>query len=285
MNSDRDYVSARQAEDREERFPILQAGILIAFAIACAIYGTVIMSMRSGTHFHLAWYGLAAFLLLAGLVRVTGVWQGLPQALRVSLNVVFLAVAVLLIAISVRAMVAAQAGKKLVAAADADPASDPLSWLIILGAQVRPDQRPSRVLAFRIDAAARCLETHPDCHVIVSGGKGPNEPISEAACMARELQARGISASRILLEDRSTTTIENLRFCGVLLSQRGIVPAAERVGIVTNDFHLYRSLKIARREGFTHAVGISAYSIPAYMPNNLLRESLCIIKDWLSGAR
>ena len=59
--------------------------------------------------------------------------------------------------------------------------------------------------------------------------------------------------------------------------------AAPRVGIVTNDFHVYRALCVARKAGLANCCGIAAYSTPSFLPNNLLRESLGIVKDFVAG--
>ena len=81
--------------------------------------------------------------------------------------------------------------------------------VIVLGCQVR-GQTPSLLLSYRIRAAADYLNEHPETKVIVSGGQGSGENISEAECMRRALIARGVAEDRILLEDRSRTTLEPL---------------------------------------------------------------------------
>ena len=113
---------------------------------------------------------------------------------------------------------------------------------------------------------------------MVSGGQGPDEPETEASAMARWLVQHGINKQRITLEDASTTTAENIAFTSQFIDMH-----REHVGIVTNDFHLYRALRIARRAGVAHAYGISAYSTPWYLPNNLLRECCAVIKNIYAG--
>ena len=132
--------------------------------------------------------------------------------------------------------------------------------------EVKADGTPSNVLRYRLDAACDYLKGHPGSMAIVSGGQGLNEPISEASCMATYLRERGIDPGRIQLEDESRTTVENLRFCSRILREQGFDPATVRVGIVTNDFHLYRACRIARRQGLAGAVGIGAYSTPSTCP-------------------
>ncbi len=150
-----------------------------------------------------------------------------------------------------------------------------LDYIIVLGAQVWEDG-PSVVLKYRLDAANTYLEENPDTKCIVSGGQGYNEPFTEAEGMAKYLIEHGISAERILLEDQSTNTVENVRY-----SQRLMETTYKSVGIVTNNFHLYRAVEIAKKQGLQGVCGIAAKSTPLYLPNNLLRECIGVMKDWV----
>ena len=159
-----------------------------------------------------------------------------------------------------------------------EPAPEGLDELVVLGAQVRPDGSPSTVLRYRLDTAADYLRENPSTRCIVSGGKGANEPCSEAEAMARYLESCGIDAARIELEDASTNTAENLRNSRALLADAG-----DAVGIVTNDFHVLRATRIAAKQGYAHAHGIAAPSDTWYVPNNVLREVFGVAKDFLFG--
>ena len=108
----------------------------------------------------------------------------------------------------------------------------------------------------RINAARVYLEENPDTVCIASGGQGEDEPMSEAECIRDHLVAGGIDADRILLEDRSTSTEENMRYSLPML--RSPETDAESVGIVTNDFHVFRALCLARKNG-----GFTFYGVPA----------------------
>ena len=116
-------------------------------------------------------------------------------------------------------------------------------YIIVLGARVKGTV-PSLALQFRIDQAAEYLKKNINTIVIASGGQGPGEDISEAESIKRELVAHGIDESRILLEDQSTDTYENIGF------SKKFIPRDARKGlIVTNDFHIYRAKMIAKNEG------------------------------------
>lgn len=130
--------------------------------------------------------------------------------------------------------------------------------VIVLGCQVRGEE-PSSMLAYRLIAAIEVLEANPEAVCVVSGGQGSGESISEAEAMYRFLLDRGIPESRIIREDKSVSTRENIRFSAALLSERGIT---DNIVIVTNDFHQYRADIYARENGYT-AVGHHSSRTPA----------------------
>lgn len=96
--------------------------------------------------------------------------------------------------------------------------------------------------------------------------------------MYEYLTRAGIEPERILIEDKSTNTYENLIFSGRLLDRE-----RDRVVIVTNNFHMFRTLKIAEKQGFERAEGLAADSLAGMAPNNLLREFLGVLKDFAVG--
>lgn len=154
---------------------------------------------------------------------------------------------------------------------------DGLDYIIVLGAQVREDG-PSYVLQKRLDAAYDYLENNPNTIVIVSGGQGSNEPTTEAQGMYDYLVGRGIAPERILMEDASRNTSENIRYSMQLFDAEN-----SSVGIVTNNFHVFRGVHLAGAEGCKEVFGIAAGSHPLYLPNNMLREFFGVIKDLLAG--
>lgn len=155
-----------------------------------------------------------------------------------------------------------------------------LDYLIVLGAQIRPDGTPVRALRFRLEAARAYLAANPHTQAIVSGGRGANEPESEAAVMARWLERHGVDRARIAIEDASTTTAENIAYSMRLL---GACAADAHIGIATNDYHLYRALRTARAQGLRHVYGVPAPSTPQRLPRNLLRECFALIKNRIQG--
>ena len=92
------------------------------------------------------------------------------------------------------------------------------------------------------------------------------------------LVQQGIEEERILTEETSTSTVENIVNASALMD-----PGYESVGIITNNFHVYRGTALAEKQGMKGVCGIAAGSKPLYLPNNLLREVLGIGKDTLMG--
>ena len=115
----------------------------------------------------------------------------------------------------------------------------PVSAVIVLGAGVY-GTRPSLSLQVRLEAALNYIADKPDIPIVVSGGQGPGEDISEAQCMADWLIARDVDEERIIREDRSTNTKENLAFSRAKLQEAGIDPDG-RIAVVSADYHLYRA--------------------------------------------
>lgn len=145
-------------------------------------------------------------------------------------------------------------------------------YLIVLGAGLR-GERPSLVLRNRIEAAAKYLAENPGSKVVVSGGQGPDELISEAEAMRRALAGMGIEEGRILTEDQSTSTHENLTF------SKAYIPDGASVVIVTSRFHVYRACHLARECGYTSVSGLGAKNVRWLNPTNYLRECMAVFKD------
>jgi uncharacterized SAM-binding protein YcdF (DUF218 family) len=117
-----------------------------------------------------------------------------------------------------------------------------IDYLIVLGARVFYD-RPSATLRYRLDGAIEYYNDNPDVKIVVTGGQGlaADEIYPEAYVMKWYLVNAGIPAEQILVEDQSTSTFENLLFAQELIETNS------RIGIVTTDFHIYRSALLCRR--------------------------------------
>lgn len=240
--------------------------IYIILAVLCILYGVMVLLTNSGTWFFAVWFFLAAGFIVLALCARLGVWQMLPAAGKG----IFAAAAgagILMVCVT----------GFCIASAYSEKGEPDLDYLIVLGAQIK-ETGPSVVLRYRLDTAAAYLEMNPETVCIVTGARGYNEPVTEARGMADYLIGKGIGPERILLEDKATNTVENIRY-----SREFLDAETDRVGIVTNNFHMFRAVHIAKRQGIVHVCGIAAPSGPIYVPNNVLREMMGIVKDFLKG--
>lgn len=156
---------------------------------------------------------------------------------------------------------------------------DDAKYVIILGAQVRGSV-PSLVLNARINTAAEYLKTHPDAKAIASGGKGSGESISEAEAIKNGLLRLGITADRILMEAGSTSTKENLEFSKLFIPEG---TKETEVVLVTNDFHVYRALLVAKKLGYENITGLGATDYFAVTIQYYIRESFAVVAEFFRG--
>ena len=155
-------------------------------------------------------------------------------------------------------------------------------YLIVLGAAVHGDQ-PSLTLVRRLEGAREYLNAYPESVAIVSGGMGPGETVTEAEAMQKWLLENGIAPERVLLEDRATSTRENLAFSFDIIRARGEEPDGN-VAIVSSAYHLYRAKCMARLQG-VEAVGVAApWGYPLVMLNYFIREAFGVTHLWVFGS-
>ena len=153
-------------------------------------------------------------------------------------------------------------------------------YVIVLGAAVY-GETPSISLRHRADRAVAHLAQNPEAAAVVSGGQGEGEDISEAECMRRYLTDKGVHHSRILVEDRSTSTLENLTFSKQVIEAAGGDPS--RVAIVSSAYHLYRAKRMAASLGMAADGLASSDGYAVYMAGMYVREALAVWKLWLLG--
>ncbi|GGX53289.1 YdcF family protein [Undibacterium squillarum] len=151
--------------------------------------------------------------------------------------------------------------------------------IIVLGSGVH-NCIPSPALTARLNRGAEVAMQFPAMNMVVSGGYTHGRSCSEAEVMAAYLIGNGIPANRLIQENTSTTTYENLRFTRPLLQQRGFTDDTPLI-IVSSEFHLERATAIARRAGFRN-VYTAASATPMYTRfPSWLREYFSFIKGYL----
>lgn len=151
-------------------------------------------------------------------------------------------------------------------------------YLIILGGGLRGDAI-TLTLQERLLKGIEYLEKYPKAKVLVSGGLGFGDTITEAEAMKRYLVSKGIDTARIIREDRATSTMENFKYSRELL-QGAVGGAAIPIVVVTSDFHMLRAKLLARRAGF-EPYGIASSTPISVRVNNHIREYFALIKSIL----
>ncbi len=149
--------------------------------------------------------------------------------------------------------------------------------VIVLGAGIK-GERVTLPLMHRLDKAVEYWHKNTEAIIVVSGGQGLQESISEALAMKKYLIAKNIPEEKIIMEDQSTSTYENFAFSKKILTQ--LLGDHFTVTYITNRFHMYRAGQIAQ------AVGINGTSYGApiawyLLPNVYLREFFAVIKFWI----
>lgn len=239
----------------------MAAAIGVVLAVTSAAYGVHVWAAHSGTGFWMVWIAIACVCALAAVATWFGWWAMLPKVVR-RVGVVVLCAGLLAFGVVEGFVINGMRA-----------AGEPgLDYVVVLGAQVHKT-RPSLVLRYRLDKAIEYLDANPNTICIVSGGKGPNEPFPEAQGMAEYLEQHGVAKSRIIRESKSETTKQNIEYSSRLIEKRDA-----SIGVITNDFHMFRALQIAHGEGMPNAVGIAAGSPKDMLANNMLREFFAEIK-------
>lgn len=158
-------------------------------------------------------------------------------------------------------------------------APENVEYLVVLGARVN-GTRITGSLWRRLNATADYMkqESNQDTKVIVSGGQGPGEDISEAQAMYDYLIGKGVAKDRIIMEDQSTNTYENIKFSREIINDDNAT-----VAIVTNGFHIYRGTSMAKKQGMTRVNGLSASSDPVMAFSYYVREGFAVLAYKLKG--
>lgn len=151
-------------------------------------------------------------------------------------------------------------------------------YLLILGASVKKTT-PSTTLKGRLDTALKYLKINDNCYVVVSGGKGSGEKITEAKAMKDYLIKNSIDKNRIIEEDKSTNTYENFKYSKLKIEEHSQRKLSDlKVKIVTTDFHVLRSKILAYRNGYKNTSFYASKSKLSFVPTYYTRE-FCIMEN------
>lgn len=176
------------------------AMLCYVLAALCLVYCVgVVATKAAGTKFYLIWLAGTALFGLFGFFIQKGLWMRLPIGLRAGIGV--------LAGVGIACLCGLLI---LIGSTFSAKGEQQLSYLIVLGAQMKPNG-PSVVLEKRLRRAYTYLTENPETLCVLSGGQGSNEPVSEAQGMYEDLVKKGIDPKRLILEDQSTNTVENLQ--------------------------------------------------------------------------
>lgn len=236
--------------------------ILLFGSIFCILYYLVII-IYSGIK-----STFSSFWLFSGLFFIIA-WRLGKQDIAEQFKVSFVAALVIISVffIYIEAVIIRASLKK---------AANGAEVVIILGAQVN-GYMASRSLLRRVKAGAGYLKENPCAKVIVSGGKGPGEFITEAACMKKILESEGIECSRILLEEHSHNTKANI------INSLSLCNKKQKIVIVTCSYHIFRALALAEKQGADAVMGYPVKSSRILCLNYYVREFFAVVKYKLSG--
>ncbi len=234
-------------------------------AVLAFLYSIIVIRVGSGTFSFIIWIVAGLFFGFLFFMAKRGLWDVVPKYV----TYVFrgLVAAGLVVFVICLGCIFSQFFSKGDAGAD---------YIIVLGAQMK-EWGPSTIYRHRLDAAVEYLNNNPETVVVVTGGQGTNEPVSEGEGGKTYLLQQGISEDRILVEKESEDTSQNIQYALALIDN----PDDKQIGIVTNNFHVFRGVMLAKRYTDADVSGISAFTEYLYLPNNVVRECLGILKDVL----
>ena len=239
--------------NKNKKVKLLSIFRITAGILCFTYYGLMLAILGSGYWFSHIWFVLGVAILILPILKK--LFLKLPQILKVLTAGAFILIMSSFVVIE--GLIIKESLSSPSAAAD---------YIIVLGAKVN-GEIPSTILRQRIDSAAQYMKDNPETIAVASGGQGPDEEMPEGLAIKNGLIRAGISEDRILLEDKSTSTFENLSF-----SMKLIDDPSSNIVIASSDFHIYRALSMAKNMGFTQASGLPAQSHLHMKPQYYLRE-------------
>ena len=248
--------------------------ILLIIAMVFLVYGTiVVMYLGTGNWFNFIWFIGAGVLILLSFLFSRDL--GMPIVLRILLGLIIL-VCVANFGIFAYHMIDAMYSRT-----DYDA-----KWVIVLGAKVNGTE-PSKEFRERIAKAAeyvRLADADPGLNkkdwpkVVATGGQGEDEGAPEGEVCARVIKTFGISADRILVDNQSTTTLENFGYARAMIESSG-GSVTDKIAVVTSGFHMYRAVQLAKTEGFNNITCCESTGLVTLLPHYIIREYAAYIKE------
>jgi len=212
----------------------------------------------------------ASLLILLATIFNSQLWEFIKKLLQNIPGRIFVSVIAVVLAFSI--CFAGFLTVRMIGAINNKP-DDPCT-VVVLGCHVKGTE-PSLMLARRLDAAYDYMIENSDVKCVVTGGKGTGEDITEADAMKLYLMDKGIDSERILKEDKSTNTLENLTFAKNILEKNDL---NGDIVIVTDGFHQYRASLVAEKLGL-ESYSTSCHTRPELVPTYWVREWFALANE------
>ena len=240
-------------------------------AVICLLYAVMVFLVASGTLSFTIWLAAAAFFGMCFFLAGKGRWSKCPKAVRaISYTLLAAGLSVFLIC------------ETCILSHFFDKGEPGLDYVIVLGAQMR-SSGPSVIYRYRLQKAREYLDANPGTVCITTGGQGYNESVSEGEGGRGYLISLGVAPDRVLAENTSRDTAENIINSMEIIGERSGNENELKIGIITNGFHVFRGVHLARKITGAKVSGIAAYMQFRFIPNNMVRECFGILKDFFAG--
>ncbi|ANX14031.1 hypothetical protein ABE41_018620 [Fictibacillus arsenicus] len=239
--------------------------LFLSLSIIFVVYATAMLAQTSNMDM-----GLAVFFLLGAIFFILfykheAAIYFFRKYKKTTLTIVF---TLLIFAATLETLILSSANT------DPEKVSGKIDTILVLGGGTK-NNRPGAVLKGRLDQALAYAENHTEVTFIVSGGLGFGKTTSEGTIMKNYLMENGIHPERITIEEKATSTYENL------LYTKEMIQPDDQVLIVTSDFHLFRTKMIAKRVG-VEAEGLGSPLRISSIPQAHVREYMAIIKSYFT---
>jgi len=261
--------------------------------LCLAYYGVIAVYAGVSTSFSIIWVILSAVFAIMTLVihYYPLIRERVPLKLEISVITVVAAVFAVFVLVEILMGINIISLRKQSA-----------DYVVVLGSQVH-GKTINKTLQYRLDKAFEYSKVHPNTIFVLSGGQCPGEDVSEASLMYNYLKEKGVPEHQMMREERSTNTYENMIYSKSMIDNREVnrrawiknlmaqsgylVPPDEevtiRVGIITSNFHIFRSKSIAKEVGIENVSGIAAKTDPVLFLHFCVRECFAILKDSFVG--
>ncbi|MEG1457605.1 MAG: YdcF family protein, partial [Bacilli bacterium] len=214
--------------------------VAITIGIIFMVYYIGLKIVLGHIAFSIVFFILGIMLVICGTIEIKfkiNLWSMIPKILR---NIITILFGIgLLIFIGIEGIIIYEGHHKEIGKTD---------YLMVLGAGIKGEEIGT-TLRYRLDTAIEFNEINPDIKIIVSGGQGQGEDVTEAYAMKKYLIEHGINENLIITEDKSTNTYENFMFTKNILEKENINDDY-KITVVTNNFHMYRAKYLGEQVGF-----------------------------------